>query len=88
MSSDAKAKKIEELRVVDLRVELEKRGLDKTGIKAVLIDRLRKVRKEKQQNGGGGGGHDVEFFFIIKATVYSLIIVVRDVFKLYLKQMR
>lgn len=44
MSSDSKARKIEELRVVDLRVELEKRGLDKTGIKAVLIERLRKVR--------------------------------------------
>ena len=36
-------KKMTELKVVELRSELEKRGLDKTGIKAVLMERLEKV---------------------------------------------
>ena len=36
-------KKINELRVVDLRTELERRGLDKNGIKAILIERLSEV---------------------------------------------
>lgn len=37
-------KKLTELKVVELRSELEKRGLDKTGVKAVLLERLEKVR--------------------------------------------
>lgn len=36
-------RKIGELRVVDLRNELERRQLDKTGVKALLLDRLSKV---------------------------------------------
>lgn len=33
-------KEINKLRVAELRVELEKRGLDKSGLKAVLVERL------------------------------------------------
>ena len=36
-------KKLSQLRVVDLRAELEKRGLDKSGLKNALVERLEKV---------------------------------------------
>lgn len=43
MSSDSVGKKITDLRVCDLKGELEKRGLETTGIKIALVDRLQKV---------------------------------------------
>lgn len=41
--ADAEGKKLTELRVIDLKMELERRGLDKTGNKAALLERLSKV---------------------------------------------
>lgn len=42
--SDTEKRKLSQARVADLRVELEKRGLDKNGVKAVLVERLVSVR--------------------------------------------
>lgn len=41
--------KLTKFRVVDLRTELEKRGLDKTGFKAVLVERLEKSLREESR---------------------------------------
>jgi hypothetical protein len=43
MANEGEGRKLNDLRVVDLRAELEKRNLDKTGVKAVLIEKLQKV---------------------------------------------
>nr|CAD7568217.1 unnamed protein product [Timema californicum] len=50
MASDSEKRKLTELRVVDLRSELEKRDLDKNGVKAVLIERLEKVILSEDPN--------------------------------------
>lgn len=44
MASENDLRKLVDLRVVELRSELEKRNIDKNGVKAVLIERLEKVR--------------------------------------------
>ncbi|CAH0561990.1 unnamed protein product [Brassicogethes aeneus] len=52
--SEGEAKKLTDLRVIDLKAELEKRGLDRNGVKQVLFDRLSKALKDE--------GNDPETF--------------------------
>ncbi|KAK4871744.1 hypothetical protein RN001_015868 [Aquatica leii] len=47
MSSDTENCKLPDLRVVDLRSELEKRGLDKAGNKQALLERLQKALQDE-----------------------------------------
>ncbi|XP_011500165.1 PREDICTED: SAFB-like transcription modulator isoform X2 [Ceratosolen solmsi marchali] len=48
--ADVEGKKLTELRVIDLKTELERRGLDKTGNKAALLERLAKAIIEEGGN--------------------------------------
>lgn len=48
--SDIEKRKLSELRVVDLKQELEKRGKDGSGVKNVLIERLTQALKEENKN--------------------------------------
>lgn len=54
------AKKLEELRVVDLKNELERRGFDKSGVKATLLERLKQVLEKE--------GKDPESFIFAVTT--------------------
>ncbi|XP_058801390.1 SAFB-like transcription modulator isoform X2 [Phymastichus coffea] len=60
--AEVEGKKLTELRVIDLKTELERRGLDKTGNKAALLDRLSKAIREEGNDPDEilivpGGGH-------------------------------
>lgn len=48
--------KLDKMKVVDLRTELQTRGLDTKGVKAVLIERLRAHVEGSAAGGGGDGG--------------------------------
>ncbi|XP_011173479.1 SAFB-like transcription modulator isoform X2 [Solenopsis invicta] len=50
MADNMEGKKLTELRVIDLKTELERRGLDKTGNKAALLERLSKAILEEGEN--------------------------------------
>ncbi|KAF2885770.1 hypothetical protein ILUMI_20405 [Ignelater luminosus] len=47
MSAEPENRKLSDLRVVDLKSELEKRGLDKSGNKQALLDRLQKALQDE-----------------------------------------
>ena len=48
--ADIEGKKLTELRVIDLKTELERRGLDKTGNKAALLERLSKAISDEGED--------------------------------------
>ncbi|KAG7213776.1 hypothetical protein KM043_002997 [Ampulex compressa] len=48
--ADVEGKKLTELRVIDLKTELERRGLDKSGNKAALLERLSKSISDEGEN--------------------------------------
>lgn len=50
MSDAVEKRKLSELRVVDLKQELEKRGKDGNGVKNVLIERLTQALKDESQD--------------------------------------
>lgn len=47
-------RRLSDLRVIDLRAELKRRGLDTGGNKSILLERLRKVTASLRGAAGGG----------------------------------
>lgn len=64
MSSDVVGKKLSELRVYDLKTELEKRGLETTGIKIALLERLQKVGRTNRSQVASQANDSILFFFL------------------------
>lgn len=62
--ADVEGKKLTELRVIDLKTELERRSLDKSGNKAALLDRLSKV-------------NDISVFLFFFFILYARMLVVQ-----------
>ena len=50
MSSSNECKLLKDLRVADLKLELEKRGQATSGVKAVLVERLQSSLKEEGED--------------------------------------
>ena len=50
MTDSTPGKLLKDLRVSDLKVELDKRGLPTSGVKAVLVERLQKQLEEDGQD--------------------------------------
>uniref|UniRef100_A0ABD2WWM6 SAP domain-containing protein n=1 Tax=Trichogramma kaykai TaxID=54128 RepID=A0ABD2WWM6_9HYME len=63
MADASEGKKLTELRVIDLKTELERRGLDKTGNKAALLERLAKAIT--------GEGHNPDEYLIVPSVGLS-----------------
>ncbi|XP_014784465.1 SAFB-like transcription modulator [Octopus bimaculoides] len=72
-SGEISSGKLTDLRVVDLRSELEKRGLDKTGVKAVLLERLEKALKceEESRKNTKGSEEKSDVAALVKIDTHS-----------------
>lgn len=68
MADNMEGKKLTELRVIDLKTELERRGLDKTGNKAALLERLSKVGAMPAKNSPSPLPRDFSYMDAVRAS--------------------